>query len=51
MSAATLWRRMRERGLIVKSEKRENGSIRWDVKRASSKRVMILSADLIEGIN
>jgi hypothetical protein len=54
MSAATLWRRMGERGLIIKFETRENGSKVWTVKRSiggSSKRVMILSADLVEGSN
>ncbi|MEQ1638657.1 MAG: cell wall-binding protein [Methylococcales bacterium] len=54
MSAPTLWRRMGDRGLITKYETRENGSKQWTVKRTiggSLKRVMILSADLVEGVN
>lgn len=52
VSAATLWRRMGDRGLIVKFETRPNGTKNWTVKRTiagASKRVMILSADIVEG--
>lgn len=52
LSAATLWRRMGDRGLIVKFETRANGTKQWTVKRTIdgvSKRVMILSADIVEG--
>ncbi len=51
LSPASLWRRMNEKGLILSTEARENGTPRLAVKRiigGRSKRVMILSADLIE---
>lgn len=51
LSPASLWRRMNEKGLILSTEARENGTPRLSVKRiigGRSKRVMILSADLIE---
>lgn len=53
VSAATLWRRMGDKGLIIKFETRDNGTKQWTVKRVigeARKRVMVISADLIEGI-
>jgi hypothetical protein len=52
LSAASLWRRMEERGLIIKTEPATNSrKASLTVKRTiagRSMRVMILSADFIE---
>ena len=52
LSAASLWRRMGERGLIIKTEPASNGNKpKLTVKRTvagRSVRVMILSADFVE---
>jgi hypothetical protein len=51
LSPASLWRRMGEKGLVLATEDRANGTKQLNVKRViggRSKRVMILSADLIE---
>jgi len=52
LSAASLWRRMGERGLIIKTElEPKTGKPRPTVKRTvagRSVRVMILSADYVE---
>jgi hypothetical protein len=51
LSASSLWRRMGEKGMILAAEKRANGTKKLSVKRqigGVSKRVMILSADLVE---
>lgn len=51
LSAAGLWRRMNERGAILATETRPNGTKQLTVKRmigGRAKRVMVLSADLIE---
>lgn len=51
ISASTLWRRMGDRSLIIKFESRDNGTKQWTVKRTiagASKRVMVLSADVVE---
>lgn len=55
MSAPTLWRRMLEAGLIIKWEDRDGGKTRKStVKRTiagvGGQRVMVLSADVIEGV-
>lgn len=51
LSAPSLWRRMGEKGMVLAMEKRPNGTNQLAVKRqigGISKRVMILSADLVE---
>ncbi|WP_036247027.1 cell wall-binding protein [Methylobacter sp. BBA5.1] len=51
LSPASLWRRMGEKGVVLATEPRENGTPRLAVKRiigGRSRRVMVLSADLIE---
>jgi hypothetical protein len=51
LSPASLWRRMGEKDLILATESRPNGTKQLTVKRmigGRSKRVMILSADLVE---
>jgi len=51
MSAPTLWRRMHEKGLIIATETRPNGTKQTTVKRTISstkRRVMVLSAKPIE---
>ncbi len=51
LSAASLWRRIGEKGLVLATEKRSNGTRQLSVKRqicGVSKRVMILCADLSE---
>ncbi|MBF6648951.1 cell wall-binding protein [Methylobacter sp. BlB1] len=51
LSPPSLWRRMGEKGLVLATEARANGTKQLNVKRViggRSKRVMILSADLIE---
>ena len=51
LSPASLWRRMNEKGLILVTEAQESGTPKLTVKRViggRSKRVMILSADLLE---
>jgi len=51
LSAPSLWRRMGEKGMVLATEKRPNGTKQLAVKRqigGVSKRVMILSADLVE---
>jgi hypothetical protein len=51
LSPASLWRRMGEKELVLATEARANGTKQLNVKRViggRSKRVMILSADLIE---
>jgi hypothetical protein len=51
LSPASLWRRMGEKELVLATEARANGTKQLSVKRViggRSKRVMILSADLIE---
>jgi len=51
LSAPSLWRRMGEEGMVLATEKRANGTKQLAVKRqigGVSKRVMILSADLVE---
>jgi hypothetical protein len=51
LSPASLWRRMGEKELVLATEARANGTRQLNVKRViggRSKRVMILSADLIE---
>jgi hypothetical protein len=51
LSAPSLWRRMGEKGMVMAMDKRPNGTKQLTVKRqiaGVSKRVMILSADLVE---
>lgn len=51
MSPATLWRRMGDKGLIIKAEDRPNGAKCWTVKRSVAgvkRRVMVLSAEVVE---
>jgi hypothetical protein len=51
ISAASLWRRMGEKGLILATETRSNGTKQYAVKRViggRSRRVMVLAADLVE---
>jgi len=51
VSASSLWRRMYEKDLIIATESRGKGTPKLAVKRTiggGSKRVMILSADVIE---
>ncbi|WP_404355576.1 cell wall-binding protein [Methylotuvimicrobium sp. KM1] len=51
MSAASLWRRLHERQLILATEKRGGGKVQltvWRTIAGKQERVMILSANLIE---
>lgn len=51
LSPSSLWRRMHDKGLIIATEARDKGHPRLTVKRViggRSRRVMILSADLVE---
>jgi len=54
LSPSSLWRRMLEKGLILASETRPNGTKQSTVKRViggRSRRVMVLSANLVESEN